>query len=747
MNTNTKKNAMNARNLRQIEIDKYYDIFLKRYKYQLSLNQTADSPSLDERFKNYSKIINTISRQSIVNTVKQFFGVNNKLLLEKYVKLIIQSVLKVKANILQNPTFKNMSLICTHGACTTQFFKIPNNLMICILSPLNRSLFLNRAAFFYEDFIDNLKEPHFNNSFLSNPSCYLRDTENSFLEFATTFYPGQMCNDLELSINPTEMRNYVGYYKIDPSNPNTLPDTNIDRESTYITTLSELIKYKNISGILFVTCCRSCDLDVTLIDETKKIYILETFTNILNKTIDNPRNIEYNRCNLLIKYNPINPLYYEKTRNINTVKHPHLTRHKNIGISIRKTLKNNKKGNKSLSPISPETRKELPNIFARDSTDKTKYEELNKILLLNDSKVRSEFNIDDLNFLFNSFKHSKFNLSNYEKVTNYVWSYIFYNYFIIPDNGVELRNNIVFINKLMNDENKNKDMTKITGLYFSGDISNNNLRFIFTRLNFFSPLHVLFKKLDISHNNSLMSLNFIEMPKSLEIIWAYDCNILFIEKSILDLYNLKEMYIFNNFNISFSRASFNYRKISKESFNNIHDEIERKQLIKEREFINQQLQNYSDSELENIHVYDLTLQIKFREAHKKFCNNILLDDDPTFREHSIFYSFFYPYLIDIKDNINGWEIDFNEVNKKYVKFAGEIFYSKDDFTFWIQDMFSSKAIDFDTKLFINNTKKILGFQGFEETTIIELCDTFIYQEYHIDTILYDLLIDTFPNLD
>ena len=78
MNTNTKKNAMNARNLRQIEIDKYYDIFLKRYKYQLSLNQTADSPSLDERFKNYSKIINTISRQSIVNTVKQFFGVNNK---------------------------------------------------------------------------------------------------------------------------------------------------------------------------------------------------------------------------------------------------------------------------------------------------------------------------------------------------------------------------------------------------------------------------------------------------------------------------------------------------------------------------------------------------------------------------------------------------------------------------------------------------------------------------------------------
>jgi len=769
----SKKTQKNVKNARQTEIDKYYDIFLKRYKYQLSLNQTADSPSLDERFENYSRIINTIAGEPIVSGRTRQIRYNNnnnnnKSLsysegveqdkLKYYAIKIIKKMLKVKENILINPIFKNMSLISTHGACTTEFFKIPDNLMICILTPLNRMLF-SVPAEFITNIIDNLQNPNFNNSFLSNPSCYLRDTENSLLEFATTFYPGQMCNDLVLEIKPAEKRIDMAYFKIDPSNPTTLRDTNIDRASTNSTTLSELIKYKNISGILFVSCCRSCDLDVSLIEETNKIYILETFTDILNKTIDNPGYMEYNLCNLFKYYDnfalpSITGKKYIKSRKLNIEKFPEFQSYKKRGNNIYRALNMNKtRRNSSLAPKSQDTRIYFPNIFALDKTDKTKYEELNDITGLNDPVERLEFNIDKLNLLFNTFKDSESNLpslskfasslSKFANATNYVWSYIFYNYFIIPNDSVELRKNIVFINKLLNNEHKSKEMTIITALHFSGDISNNNLRFIFTKLNFFHDVFI--EDLDISRNNSLMSLDFITMPKSLKIIRAYNCNILFVDKSILDLDNLEEIHLFNNSNISFSRISFNYRKISEESFSNIDDEIKRKALIREREFINQQLQNQTDSDLENINRYDL--QIKFREAHKKFCDNILLYDDLFFRNHNK-YILFYNDLVDYKDNIiKGWQIDVNKVNKKYVKFAGIIFYSKEDFFWLITNIFNGKFIDFDKNLFINNTKNILGFQGFEETTIIDFCNTFIYEKDHKDTILYNLLIDNFPKLD
>jgi hypothetical protein len=139
-NTKTHTNSYSAKKNKRFI--KYYNIFKERYLHQLSLNQTADSPSLDERFENYSRIINTIAGETIVsgrtrliryNNINNDF--NNVVLdlnnnkgeeedkLKYYAIKIIKKILEVKENILINPIFKNMSLIYSHGNITTNFFR------------------------------------------------------------------------------------------------------------------------------------------------------------------------------------------------------------------------------------------------------------------------------------------------------------------------------------------------------------------------------------------------------------------------------------------------------------------------------------------------------------------------------------------------------------------------------------------------------------------------------------------------
>jgi len=598
MNKNTKKNTnagsnagsnagavanTNANANNRQSIDKYYNKFLERYKYQLSLNQTLDSPSLDERFENYSSIINTIASDTIIDDPTRAININNvsnelnnfsnelnnvvimegeeEEKLKLYVIEIIRKILKLKTDIIENPTFKNISLICTHGVCTTNFFKIPDNLMICILTPLNRVGYYG-ADFIY-NIIDKLKEPKFKNNFLSNPSCYLRDTKNSFLEFATTFYPGQMCNNLMLTISPEENENEHAYYKIDPITHTTSYDTNIDIVSTNETTLLEFIQYKEISGVLFVTCCRSCDLGAKSIIETKNIYILETFTNILNKTIDNPLDSEYNKCNLLLKYEKKLSSYF-KRRKINITEHPRYRSIRNNSIRIQRALKKSRKTNRSLSPVSPNTRMNIEQYYIQlfnnedsisaiklillsDLTDKQKYDELNKYFYLN---IIGNIIIKEpkliFSYLFEFFNKS---LNNDEKAINYLVSYIFY---------IKSINESSYFNIMLNSYQKDPLMKNITTLHLSGDISYINLILVDICRGHSFPKIESVKNLNISDNKNLMILDLglviSTYSKSLEKIDAHNCNILFVTKNILKLDNLQEINLKLNGKLSFDKT-------------------------------------------------------------------------------------------------------------------------------------------------------------------------------------------------
>jgi len=554
---------------------------LKRYKYQLSLNQTADSPSVDERFENYSRIINTIAGERISEGMTRVIKYNNnefnnvvimegeeKDKLKFYAIKIISKILKLKTDILQKQkqNFAKMSLIATHGGCTRDFVKIPDNLMVCLLTPLNRLAQYNEL--FLDNIINKLKEPNFNDKFLSNPSCYLRDTENSFLEFATTFYPGQMCNDIALSIGKDEFGKYgLGYYDFDSSNK-LRRDNNIVASQSSVpidqrTTLSKFIEDKRISGILFVTGCRSCDFDVSLINETQKIYILETFTNILNKTIDNPEYSKYNKCNFKTKYEQISDKSYYKARKLNTIKHSTLQPLQKASADIQMELKRRKNFNKSLSPVSPNTpitieqyyKQILDNddsissaiklILLSTSTDKIKYDTLNEsyfsLNIIKDNRIHDPKKIVSL--LFNIFNKS---LENDEKATNYLVSYIFY---------IQSINDSRYFDLMLDSYQKDPLMKNITTLHLSGDIRTMNEIFhniYLSRIN-------TFKFLDISNNKNLMTLEFglsLECFENLEKIDAHNCNILFVTKDILELNNLKEINLSENKKFSLKKTIF-----------------------------------------------------------------------------------------------------------------------------------------------------------------------------------------------
>lgn len=579
--SNTTRKKQKTNNLDILKINNYYDKFLQRYKYQLSLNQTVNSLSLDERFDAYTNIINNIVGEKITKGHSRVVNYNNynnnnnnkpsNAVLESgnetdklkyYTIKIIKKILKVKTNITINPTFKQMSCISLHGGCTTKYFKIPNNLIICLLTPLNRVSIISNL--FINTLIENIQQRDFNTNFLNNPSCYLRDTEYSLLQFATIFYPGQMCNDLVLSIDPREKNRDNGYYKFDlsnPSNPSNLsnhtivPDTNIDEKLTNNTTLSSFIKYKQVSGVLFVHCCRSCDLDVSLIPETQKIYILETFTNVLNKTIDNPEDIKYYKCNLLLyKNSNIAPRdrITRKIRNLANTNVPNpklLQTLRNIGKKTQKQLQTNTATNKSLSPISQSTFfsikdyynallindtfiLDVKNILKSNITDKEKYEEFNKFLY-----VYKLLGLQDINALFKIFNKSlDYNENN---AINYLCSYVYYYFIIIVNSNINILKS--FLNK-----------NKMTTLYLSGDISYQN---IIKMCLFLQTNKILITYLNISDNKNLMSLDFVSKLSTLEKIDAHNCNILFVEESVLDLNNLKEINLDENKNLSFNKHS------------------------------------------------------------------------------------------------------------------------------------------------------------------------------------------------
>ena len=211
---------------------------------------------------------------------------------------------------------------------------------------------------------------------------------------------------------------------------------------------------------------------------------------------------------------------------------------------------------------------------------KQKYDTLNQLFLLD----RISLSYTSIPILLNIFNPSL----NNDDYVNYLCSYIIYNKLRFHNLQSIF---VIGIKKYLYKK-------KITTLYLSGDIPIDNIINACTKLSAFDKIICL----NISDNKNLMSLDFVNNLPNLETINAQNCNILFVEKTLLELNNLKKINLDGNNKLSFD----NLLELNEDTYT--LDEIE--YLI---------LHNYK--------------------------SNMISYDDDTFRTH-FKYSIFLKYIID-----------------------------------------------------------------------------------------------------
>lgn len=181
-------------------------------------------------------------------------------------------------------TITDISLICCHGAYssdTLTFCRVPDDVIIAIPTPLNRS----QSSNFENEFFFEIMEPYRTDpEFLKNPACYLRG--DNCLQYTIYYYPGQLIPNIELSydLSIDWERDSMGFY------PNNAQENRRDelfnnvKLTKYSGKLSDLFQNKLEllkNKIIYINCCRSCDSDISN-DEIEFLFRYEHIINYMN---------------------------------------------------------------------------------------------------------------------------------------------------------------------------------------------------------------------------------------------------------------------------------------------------------------------------------------------------------------------------------------------------------------------------------------------------------------------------------
>jgi len=203
----------------------------------------------------------------------------------------------------------------------------------------------------------------------------------------------------------------------------------------------------------------------------------------------------------------------------------------------------------------------IANILLNQQTnDKSKYDELNKILLINNNNIAQQFIKDDRTFdllklIFNE--------------PNILGSYLIYNFLVSYKFNQETHMTLYkilekhFMKLNVSGKVSYSNMTtkiKLTHLYLTGDIITEG----YNNMLFDDPLGVFVSNIThlyLDGNNKLNYLNLSFYCKNLQCINANNCNIFFIPSTIFDLVNLQEINLNNNPNLLFSVEKYQQNKM------------------------------------------------------------------------------------------------------------------------------------------------------------------------------------------
>ena len=183
---------------------------------------------------------------------------------------------------------KNTYYINCHGGYfeeNLKLYTVPDNVIIHFLTPLNYLSYLNVNENI--NLRENLTEISQNNK---NTIDNIRELlKIDCFQNMITFFPGQKCFDINLSIRPDNQTNFgdtMGIYNITRGDK-IFPNKNI--LNTYLANLISNkidIPDRNIITNIYINCCRSCNNDIdNLTIET--MYIYENFIKQLNNSLLN----------------------------------------------------------------------------------------------------------------------------------------------------------------------------------------------------------------------------------------------------------------------------------------------------------------------------------------------------------------------------------------------------------------------------------------------------------------------------
>jgi hypothetical protein len=289
---------MNSVRQGESENKKKFELFKSRYIKELNSYSRRGLPSADERKKIYWYNVCKIYNKSHQSTL--YKGDTIDLNQNDTINLEIQTLIGKFSNSidttianLQQQANHNINYLSCHGAPLYNFFEVPENLIICFLTPLNRfSHQIENEHIYIKTTLINKKE-----NILTNLECFQDNDEHAsydMFKYATFYYPGQMCietkmeseklpDDLEFAILASGLYQNIN----NETKPVKIVDEGIN--------LSQLIVNNTLTGLLVISCCRHCNTTLS-IDNVPILYQYEHFINIANMSLRFNDEEKYNNC-------------------------------------------------------------------------------------------------------------------------------------------------------------------------------------------------------------------------------------------------------------------------------------------------------------------------------------------------------------------------------------------------------------------------------------------------------------------
>ena len=272
------------------EFDEAFNNFITSYFESLKENKG------ESHYITYQKY------RPIIDAIIKKYDVGNDIGLFEKLKSSVYNYNKLKQLDRQNEVA--VSFLNIHGGIRPEFFTVPDNIVVVLLTPLNRFACLGREKVMelFTNVMEYLRNPEQYRSFPKQLVCLDKGSETKLFNNSLVVLPGQICNNMDLTYNESDIRNNTGNTSnpfcgiLDFQNSTTFSCRQM-KDKNFQTTLRDFCTSESESTntqnqklkILIFNSCRSIDHSMQYSkfsdEDINLIYNYETFLYFYNTII------------------------------------------------------------------------------------------------------------------------------------------------------------------------------------------------------------------------------------------------------------------------------------------------------------------------------------------------------------------------------------------------------------------------------------------------------------------------------